>query len=182
MSEQERVVTPKFRVSFPFVFTPNKNEKGVESYSVVMMFDKNSDLTKIKELYKKTVKEKYGDKVPKNFQSPFKNGNDKDLDKYPDFKDKILVTAKSKFQPGLIDQHKEELLDPKDFYAGCYARASVTTYPWEYMGKVGINFGLQNIQKLADGEKLGGGVTAADEFDVVESDTPEDDGFDDFEV
>jgi hypothetical protein len=57
-------------------------------------------------------------------------------------------------------------MDAGEFYSGCYGRASVTLYPYDTSGSKGIACGLNNVQKLADGEKLGGATSAAADFAV----------------
>ena len=49
-------------------------------------------------------------------------------------------------------------------YSGCYARVSVNFYAFNSNGNRGIACGLGNIQKVRDGEPLGGRSSAADDF------------------
>ena len=45
----KRVTTPEFRVSFPVVFKPKKNDlSGEDEYSIVALFPKGADLTALK--------------------------------------------------------------------------------------------------------------------------------------
>ena len=60
----------------------------------------------------------------------------------------------------------QAIIDPNEFYSGCYGRVSLTFYPYNAAGSKGIACGLNNLQKTADGEKLGGGSTAAADFAV----------------
>lgn len=161
-----KVMTPEFRVSYPNVFTPKSFQEGQEAkYSIQMIFDKGADLSKLKELAATAVKEKWGDKPPKKMRSPFRDGNEEREDAH--YKDTIFMNCSSKFQPGLINERKEEIIDEKDFYPGCYAIATVNAYAYEFMGNAGVAFGLQNIMKMKDGEKLGGDHSAAADFDSV---------------
>jgi len=57
-------------------------------------------------------------------------------------------------------------LDPSEFYSGCYGRASITLYAYDTSGSKGIAAGLNNVQKLEDGNKLGGATSAAADFAV----------------
>jgi len=183
--EVTRVVTPIGTVSFPYIFRPNTFD-GKTEYCLTLLYpqSRKAELKKLKQLEIETAKAKWG-KLPKDikkYQSPFKDGNDKDLDKYPNYEDMICITAKSKFEPSLINQSREDILDEKEFYAGCQARVSVTAYAWEFMGKSGVSFGLQNVQKAGEGERIGGRVAASDDFDELESDSAGDAGLDDFDV
>jgi len=169
----EKIVTPNFVVSFPHVFKPTENDDGKEYYDLVMVWDKSEDLSALKKLAKEAIEEKWGEKPPKGLISPFKEGNEKDLEKYPMYKDTIYAAAKTNFQPGLVDQKRQPIIDEDDFYAGCVARASVTAYAWEYtkgkkVMKRGVSFNLNNVQKVEDGERIGGSRAAADDFEEIE--------------
>jgi hypothetical protein len=58
-------------------------------------------------------------------------------------------------------------LNERDFYAGCFARAEIIAYAYDQAGNKGIGLSLQNVQKLRDGDRLGGRKDAADVFDAV---------------
>jgi hypothetical protein len=72
--------------------------------------------------------------------------------------------------------------NPEDFYAGCWARASVNPYAFDKIGK-GVAIGLGNIKKLSDDESFEGFTSAEDDFgdepeegfDTDDTDTVEDD-------
>lgn len=172
-----KVVTPKFRLSFPELFEPKSFEEGAAKYSVQMLFDKKTDLAPLKNVVKKAITEKWGNNPPKGLLLPFKDGNEKDLDGY---QDKIVVSASSKFKPQIVDQKLEAIMTADDIYAGCYARAAIAAYAWEYkktpggpVMKRGVSFNLESIQKLSEGERFVKRPEASDDFDIV------DDGSDD---
>lgn len=68
----------------------------------------------------------------------------------------------------------QPILDQSEVYSGCYGRISVNFYGFNSNGNRGIAAGLGNIQKLRDGESLGGRTSAEDDFDAVEIDGEED--------
>lgn len=167
----DKIITPTFRVSFPQVFeakaAPGSDRK---KFSVVMLFKNTEDISQIKELLKRAIARKYPDGVlPVNsdgtkFKTPLKNGNDKEYDGYANA---ITCTASSQFQPGIVDEQKQPIINPTEFYAGCYAVASVNAYCWSYMGNNGVSVGLQNLMKVNDGEPLSGGATAEQDFESI---------------
>jgi len=170
----KQMLTPKYRVSYPYVFSPAVDkENGKETYSIQMLFDKKADLTEIKNEVRRLAVEAFGDKA-KNAHFPFSDGNEKyneDPKKYAAYKDVIAVRASSKFQPGVVDGKCVEIISPNEFYAGCYARGKVSGYAWKFMGKYGVKLNLHNLQKMNDGEALAAsGRNPADDFDAVESD------------
>lgn len=166
MSNQ--VMTPEFRVSFPYVFERGKGMDGKEGkYSVTMLFGDGADLSELKKAAAEVVKATWGDKPPSNIRSPFRDQADKaDKDGYEP--GRIFINATSKERPGLVDQSLNDIIDSSEFYAGCYARATVRAYAYDRNGNRGVAFGLQNIQKLRDGEPFSGRTKAADDFSPVE--------------
>lgn len=171
------VIPPQFRVSYPNVFTPKLNDlNGKNEYSMVCLFKKGEDLSALKKAAEACLVEKLGaDKAkwPKNLKSPFRDQGEKEKDgALPDGYEEgaIFMTVKSSQKPGLVDANNQDIIDAAEFYAGCYARASLRPYYYDKKGNKGVAFGLQNIQKLADGESLGGSrVKASDEFEPVAS-------------
>ncbi len=185
MSEVLR--TPKFRVSFPSVFEksgpPGVDPKKLK-YSVVMLFTpaeiekdpkKYANPETQKELWdsmlasaKQCALDKWANKIPQGLMSPFRNGTEKE--QYDGYGEGVIfMNSKTEQRPGVVDANVVRIIDPEDLYAGCYAQADVNPYAWSYMGKNGISFGLKNVQKIAEGEPIGGGVSAESSFDAIDS-------------
>lgn len=172
MAERLKAVTPPFRVSFPSVFEATSYQGSDPKYSVVMLFypDKFTDADKrawasvqaiadaaSKDMFKKLVKD-----LPGNFKKPLRDGAEKaHLDGYGE--DMVFGTASSKQRPGLVDRERQPILAEDEFYPGCWARATVTAYPYDNIGK-GVAFGLHNLQKLGDDDNFTGRVAAEDDF------------------
>ena len=72
-------------------------------------------------------------------------------------------------KPGVVDQNVQPIIEAEEMYAGCYARATLTAYAFDTAGNRGVAFGLQNIQKIRDGEPFTGREKAEDEFEAIES-------------
>jgi hypothetical protein len=166
----KKVMTPEFRVSFPSIFKARAFAEGMEpKFSLVMLFDKKTDLSALKKLAAEAVAEKWPDKAkrPKNLKNPFRDGSERsDTDGYEGC---IFVAASSKQKPGIVDANVQPIISEEDFYAGCYARATVTCYAYSQMGNNGVAFGLQNVQKLRDGNPFSGKSKAEDDFEAVDS-------------
>lgn len=162
------IITPEFRVSYPYVFRPNKPMEANQEpkFSVTMLFPKDTDLSKLKQAAEQAAIEKWGaGKAPKNLRSPFRDQGEKESEGY--VPGAIFITATSKQKPGLIDGANNDIVDETQFYAGCYARASIRAFAYDKAGNKGVAFGLQNIQKLRDGESLSGRMKAQAEFEPV---------------
>lgn len=164
--ESIRVMTPKFRVSFPNLFKPKSAFEGQEPvYSVQMLIPKDTNIDELKRAAKKAATKKFGDELPKNFRWPFKNGNEKNLENY---KDMIVIEARSKMKPGVVDRSLTEIIDAGEVYAGCWARATLVAYGYDKAGNRGVSFGLQNLQKVDEGEAFSGRSNAKDDFDALD--------------
>src|SRR5690606_33634606 len=100
---------------------------------------------------------------------PLRDGDEERPDQ-PEFRGHCCLKASSKLKPGLVDKHLNPIIDKEEIYSGCYGRVSLNFYAYNVSGNRGIAAGLNNIQKLADGEPLGGRTRPEDEFDVWEDD------------
>ena len=151
---------------------------GDPKYSVSAIIPKSDTETigKIKraiEQAKKDSVSKWGGKVPANLKLPLRDG---DIDRPEDeaYADSYFFNANSKQAPQVVDKNVQPILDQSEVYSGCYGRISVNFYGFNSNGNRGIAAGLGNIQKLRDGESLGGRTSAEDDFDAVEVDEEED--------
>ena len=75
-----------------------------------------------------------------------------------------FVNANSNTAPQIVDRNVNPILDRSEVYSGVYARVSINFYAFNSNGNKGIACGLGNIQKIRDGEPLGGRTNAADDF------------------
>ncbi len=64
-----KVTTPKFRVSFPAIFSPKSYKGGKLTYSIVMLFDKKlvaeGKLNDLQNLIRATAMDRWGEVPPK---------------------------------------------------------------------------------------------------------------------
>lgn len=163
MSKDGRtVITPRFRVSFANVFRPGKPMKEGEApkYGVTMLFEKDADLSLLRQAAHQAAVEDWGadqKEWPKNLRSPFRDQGEKDFAGY--VAGNKFVNATSQQRPGLVDEQVRPIIEESKFYSGCYAIAEVRAFTYDKRGNRGVAFGLQNIQKVADGEPLGGRST-----------------------
>ncbi len=174
-----KVVTGKVRLSYEHIWEPSAIKDGEPKYSVSLIIPK-SDKKTIKaikdaiEQAKEDGKAKFGGRIPANLKMPLRDG---DIERPDDeaYADSYFINANSKDKPQIVDKQVQPILDKNEVYSGCYARVSISIYPFNTNGNRGIACGLGNIQKIADGEPLGGRARAEDDFDSYEDD--EDDDF-----
>lgn len=171
-----KVTTGKGRMCYTKnVLTPD--ETG--SYSLMFLIPKSDTVTinaikKTLEAFKADPKAvaKWGSKWLASMKYPLRDGDaERDTEKSPEFKGHMFLNANTYTKPGVVDAKVQEIIDPSEIYSGCYGRISIVPAAYNTDGNKGIKFYLNNVQKLTDGERLGGGGSRADEdFTAVEED------------
>jgi hypothetical protein len=170
-TKNSRVVTGKVRLSYVYAFQPQVKQDGsTGKYGVAILIPKTDKETiaKINKAFEeaKTNSAAYfGGTVPKLLKGGLRDG---DLEKEEaEYAGCMFINANSSKRPGVVDAEMQPILDPDELYSGCYGRVAIEFYPYQVEGSKGIACGLGNIQKLEDGERLGGGgVSAAVDFAV----------------
>ena len=111
---------------------------------------------------------KFGGKKPNRaaIKLPLRDGDiERDDDAY---KGHYFINANSKTAPQIVDKAVKPILDRDEVYSGCYGRVSLSFYAFNSNGNKGVACGLGNIQKIKDGDSLGGRPTAVDDFTTLE--------------
>lgn len=164
-----KVVTSLVRFSYMHVWEPAAIEEGQDKkYSVSLIIPK-SDKELIERINnaiaaaKEQGKGKWGGKIPAKLKLPLRDG-DEERPEDEAYKNSYFINATAKTKPGLVDKDRQAIIDAGDLYSGCYGRASITFYPFDVSGNKGIACGLNHIQKIKDGEPLGGRSRAEDDF------------------
>lgn len=165
-----KVVTGKVRFSYANVFEPWSADPTQEKkYGVALLIPKNdtATLNKIKaavEAAKQAgAQNQWGGKIPPNLKTPLRDGDAERPDD-PAYQGHFFVNANSKNPPGIVDAGLNPIIDRREFYSGCYGRASVNFYPYNVSGNRGVACGLNNLQKLHEGEPLSGSTRPEDDF------------------
>lgn len=173
MSKETKVIVPG-RLSYANVWEPQSINGSEPKYSVSVIIPKSDKATiqKIQQAVEQAKQEaisKFGGKIPANLKLPLRDG---DIDRPDDeaYANSFFINCNSKQKPQVVDQQVQPILDQAEVYSGCYGRVSVTFYGFNSNGNRGVAAGLGNIQKLKDGEPLGGRVRAEDEFDTLDDD------------
>lgn len=165
-----RVVTGEVRLSYAHLFEPQSIQGSKPKYSVSLIIPKSDRETigKIERAIDAAIEAgigKFGGKRPNKaaLKLPLRDGDtERDDEAYAGC---FFVNANSTLPPEVVDQDLNPVLSPAEVYSGCYARVSLSFYAFNTNGNRGIACGLGNVQKLRDGEPLGGGRTsAADDF------------------
>lgn len=178
-----KVITGKVRFSYVNIFEAKKNEDGTDGkYGVTLLIPKSDTdtLNKIKTAIA-DAREVFCSKngataLPQKPNHTLHDGDglkDSGEPYEAECKGHWVIAVSSKQKPVIVDNMRNPITDPAEVYSGCYGRAAINFYGYSRNGKKGISAGLQSIQKLHDGEPLGGARGSADDF----ADGFEDDAF-----
>ena len=163
------------RLSYFHGWEPASINGGAEKYSVSVLIPK-SDLETVKAVnaaIDAAIEEgvsKFGGKKPNRaaIKLPLRDGDvERDDEAY---KGHWFINANSTTPPQIGDRAVKPILDRSEVYSGCYARVSLNFYAFNSNGNKGIACGLGNIQKVRDGEPLGGRTNAVDDFATLDDD------------
>ena len=169
-----KIITGKVRFSYANVWEPKSINGSEPKYSVCIIISKTDSetLKKINAAVVEAKKEgitKFGDIIFDNFKMPLRDG---DIDRPEDeaYVGSYFINANSIIKPEIVNKSVQVIIDQSEFYSGCFGRASLVFYAYNAEGNVGIACGLQNLQKLEEGEKLSARSSAEDDFAVGEED------------
>ena len=172
-----KVVTGIVRLSYANIWDPKAPVSGGDPrYSCSLIIPKSDTETvdAINRAIDCAIQEgigKFGGKIPNKaaLKLPLRDG---DIDRPEDeaYAGCYFLNANSREKPQVVDKQVQPILDQTEVYSGCYGRITVTFYGYNSNGNRGVAAGLGNIQKLKDGDSLGGRAKASEEFEPVDDD------------
>jgi hypothetical protein len=169
-------MTGLVRGAFVNLFVAKPNPSGILKYGMTMLIDPTDPMLKLmKEAAQEAAVAKWGDKIPKKLNSPFRNGDDKE---YQGFAGNIFVaaTASEENKPGIVDAMTppREITDASQCYSGAWYRCVINAFAYDKAGNIGVAFGLNHVQKVADDEAFSGRGSATSAFDgIINPDAPD---------
>ena len=175
-----KVITgPNTRWSYANVWEAKSIAGGTPKFSVSLIISKDDTKTidKINAAIEAAYKEGEaklkgnGRSVPplSAIKTPLRDGDEQRPDD-PAYANSYFINANSTTAPGIVDADRQPILDRSEVYSGVYGRASINLYAFNSNGNKGIACGLNNLQKIRDGEPLGGRTRAEDDFADLDDD------------
>ncbi|AGL03759.1 DUF2815 family protein [Desulfoscipio gibsoniae] len=175
-----KVITgPNTRWSYANVWEAKSINGGTPKFSVSLIVPKSDTKTvaKIKAAIEAAYREGEaklkgnGKTVPplSAIKTPLRDGDTERPDD-PAYANAYFVNANSTTAPGIVDADRQPILERSEVYSGVYGRASINFYAYNSSGNRGIACGLNNLQKIRDGEPLGGKSRAEDDFATADDD------------
>lgn len=167
MQNNTRVITGVARGSYMRVFEADEN--GKYSASVIIPKSDKDTIARVNKAIENAITagiaSKFGGSRPKKLEISFKDG---DLEREDEaYENSMYISAKSNRQPQVVDTQVQPILDQDEVYSGAYYKFALTFYPYNFEGKKGVACALDNIQKIKDGDALGGARhKAEDDFEA----------------
>ena len=163
MANNVQIKTPQFLLSFPALFEPRPSQNGGDpKYSLVAIFKKGTDLSVLQQAAREAALARWPKGLPRGFKKPFHDGDAEASPEWGDcFKGSIYIRMSSKYQPPVVNAAKQDIKDPNAVYGGQTCVAICHVYAYDQAGNQGISFGLDAVQVVADGERIGGFDKAA---------------------
>lgn len=168
------ITTGKVRASYVHIFQPRTPENGGEpKYSATLLIPKTDTATingiyaEIERAKQEGAQKAFNGSIPPQCRTPLYDG-----DGYrqsgeafgEECRGCMVITASAKQQPVVVGLDMQNILNPADVYSGCYIRANINFFAYNSNGNKGIGCGLNAVQKIEDGEPLGGRVSAEEAF------------------
>lgn len=171
------LVTKRFILSYPKVFKKGEYQGKETNFNFTMMFKKQSDDLKTdpgmegirKALHRAKVLFWGADskKWPKGYAQAISDGDAGDA-KNPGF---WIVKATSQNKIPVYDTNHDPITEESDVYGGAVCRAHIQAAVYNLgvdkrtgMENAGVKFYAQGLQKMAEGERLGGGANSRKAF------------------
>lgn len=172
------VTTGKVRLSYVHLFKPYAAMQGQEEkYSVTVLVPKTDTDTMarinaaIEAAKQKGVTDKWNGQCPPVIPIPVYDGDgvrpSDGLPFGPECRGCFVFTASAKadYPPEVVDRFGNPIINQSEVYSGIYGRVNISFFAYAFGGKKGVGCGLGPVQKLEDGEPLGGSApTAAQAF------------------
>ncbi len=173
MNPTKVITGVKTRWSYANVWQAKSINGGAPKYSVSLIIPKSD--TKTVTAVKNAIQAAYDEGQSKlkgssksvptltAIKTPLRDGDAERPDDEA-YKDCYFINANSATAPGIVDASRNPIIEHSEVYSGVYGRASINFYAFNSNGNRGIACGLNNLQKISDGEPLGGKTRAEDDF------------------
>lgn len=171
-----KALTPVGTLSYPHIAKPQAMEEGkVAKYSATVIFPEGTDLSGLQAAAVAAADAAHPGKGAEmlrkgQLKSPFRTDCEA-----KDYKDCVaFINVRTEKQPGAVFNYADPTTQKpkaipadqieKELYPGAKVRVSVNAFAYNTNGNKGVSFALNNIQKIADGERIDGRAAAEDEF------------------
>jgi len=186
-----RIILKNVRLSYANLFEPRPVGEGDSSklkYGTALIIPHDHpQVDKLKDLIDSLGKSKFGSGWPavKRKRNPLRDywkeheqaraaaeeeGDDPNEIPKPDesTKDAFVLNTSADRKPQIVDKHLQPILDDSEIYSGCWVNISLGGFAYDRDSNKGVGFGLNNVQLVKQGERLGGAPNAEEEFETID--------------
>jgi len=178
MRKETMVVTGLCRLGYVKVLKPVAfSEEDAPKYSVQVMVPKK-DKTTLKELNEAITlalengKSKcFGGKIPaaSSLRMPLRDG-DAEFPDDENYEGMMFFNCTNTKKPMVVDRKRDLIEDDTEIYSGMWGKVALNAYAFNKKSK-GVAMSLSHIQKVKDGEPLGGGRAIVENvFEIMDDD------------
>jgi len=180
--DAKKVVTGEVRLSYVHLLTPVARPGEDPKYSAAVLIPKHDTATlqRIQAAIQAATEEGrslWKGAVPPNMPTPLHDGDGvkpKSGEPYgEECRGHYVMNVSTKQQPGVVGPDLQPIMNQSEVYSGMYGRVSLRFYPYNSNGNKGIGCGLNNVQKLRDGEPLGGRSSPDADFGAIPAPAPQ---------
>jgi hypothetical protein len=148
------------RLSYANLFEPRENQSGQLRYGTAVIIPKSHpQIDELAAAVTTAGEEKFGKKWAIMFKKtdPIHDADaDGKADEDENYKDCYYINTSSKRKPQVVDRKVQPILDESEIWSGCMVNLSIAVFPFEVPENKGVSFGLNNVQLVKEGERLGG--------------------------
>lgn len=189
--KRPRLTSPIGVACFVHVFkpqAPGENAKSKEpKYKIILVWDpetaRGPDMKELKRQCIAAAEAKFGqdarDKIKKGkIKMPWRPASDYGDEGYGfpfDQEGWVFANFSSTQQPGVVNRRAKPIIAENEIYSGMKARVTYAVWAYDREGNKGVTLLLNNVQKIADGDRLSGRPDAEDDFEAVEGEDGSDD-------
>jgi hypothetical protein len=163
-----RLVTQAGRIAWPNITEPQETPNGPR-YNMTLLLPPTYDLAPLKAALVDICERTWGKNRrdwPAGARMPEDVIRDAGTKTYAGYeKGWHFFAAATAEKPSVVDAAVQPVTDPKEIYAGRWARISVRPYCYDNKSS-GVSFGLSNIQLLQH-DTVFGRTSASQDFDLV---------------
>jgi len=148
------------------------NKYPSDRFDVTLIFEKGADFSALRAECERVAQQAF--KKVEGIEMPFANGDEKSMDC---MKGHIVVRAKSKKKPGLVDEHKSRMNSEEEMRSGMWGRIIVSPFSYTSGRTKGVTLLLKKAQVCLDRpyDVIGIGGADADFDDSASGGSPKED-------
>lgn len=171
--ENTNIVLQNVRLSYVHILKPYaRDPKSDPKYQATILVPKSDTNAKamidqaIEAAKRNGLANKWQGAMPQRVPTPIHDGDgltQNGAEFGPECKGHWVFTASSAADKpaDVVDANVQPILRATDVYSGMYANISINFFAYNHQGKKGIGCGLGPVQKVRDGEPLGGQAPSA---------------------